>query len=188
MTNERTFIYPCSMFLVAILLFAFWQTSSSQEQEHKNGISGTWFILQALPSYSFTSFPQQTNFSFEWEAAPVIYSLGMNTLDSPWHFFIVTQPERFTGSIELNISTQLYTTRVRTSHWGFSGQLLTHLPLVEYGEYFGLNLGIAHYNIAGMSSNYFIGGFSTLFGFLQYNIKYSPTEKILINTIEFRFF
>jgi hypothetical protein len=112
----------------------------------------------------------------------------MNKLDPPWHFFKVTQPERFTGSIELNISTQLYSSKVGTSHWGFSGQLLAHLPLVEYGEYIGLNLGVARYTIAGMSSTYIIGGFSTLFGFLHYNIKYSPADRIWMNAIELRFF
>jgi hypothetical protein len=112
----------------------------------------------------------------------------MNKHDPLWHFFQVTQPERFAGSIEFIVSTQLYTSKVGTSHWGFSGQCLAHLPLVEYGEYIGLNLGVARYTIAGMSSNYIIGGFSTFFGFLHYNIKFSPSEKIWMNTIEFRFF
>jgi hypothetical protein len=59
---------------------------------------------------------------------------------------------------------------------------------VERGEHLGLNLGAAHYIIDGSSSNYIIGGFSTLFGFLHYNIKYSPAEKFWMHSIEFRFF
>jgi hypothetical protein len=170
------------------LFLAFWQSAVSQEQKHQNGISSAWLILQALPSYSWTSFPRQTNFAFEWEAAPIVYSFGMNKLDPHWHYFQVTQPERFAGSIELIVSAQLYTSKVGTSHWGFSGQCLAHLPLVEYGEYIGLNLGVARYTIAGMSSNYIIGGFSTFFGFLHYNIRFSPSDKIWMNAIEFRFF
>jgi hypothetical protein len=188
MISEQTSSHNCPLFLVAILSLAFWQSAVSQEQKHQNGISSDWLILQAVPSYSWTSFLRQTNFAFEWEAAPVLYSFGMNKQDPPWHFFQVTQPERFAGSIELVVSTQLYTSKVGTSHWGFSGQCLVHLPLVEYGEYIGLNLGVARYTIAGMSSNYIIGGFSTFFGFLHYNIKFSPSDKIWMNTIEFRFF
>jgi hypothetical protein len=188
MIPDRTSSQNRPLFLVAILFLAFWQSAVSQEQKHQNGISSTWLILQVLPSYSWTSFPQQTNFAFEWEATPVLYSFGMNKQDPLWHFFQATQPERFAGSIELIVSTQLYTSKVGTSHWGFSGQFLAHLPLVEYGEYIGLNLGVARYTIAGISSNYIIGGFSTFFGFLHYNIKFSPSDKIWMNTIEFRFF
>lgn len=188
MILKRTVHYIGSYFRVALMLFTIWQTVVSQEQIHQSRISGSWLILQALPSISWTSFSTDTHFALEWEATPILYSFGMNKLEPHWHLFFVTQPERFAGSVELIVSTQLYTSKVGSSHWGFSGQLLAHLPLVEYGEYVGLNLGIARYTIAGVSSNYFVGGFSTLFGFLHYNIKYSPTDKILINSIEFRFF
>jgi hypothetical protein len=188
MTSKRTASYNSSLFFAAILFLSFWQPAVSQEQIHQNKISNRWLLLQALPSFSWTSFPQHTNFAFEWETAPVLYSFGMNKLDPPWHLFHVTQPERFAGSIELIVSTQLYTSKVRTSHWGFSGQILAHLPIIEYGEYIGLNIGIARYTNAGISSNYIVGGFSTLFGFLHYNIKYSPSDKIWMNTIELRFF
>ncbi len=188
MISLRTSSHYRKLFFTAILFFTFLQSALSQEQKHQNGISGSWIIQQALPSYSWTSFQRQTNFAFEWETAPVLFSFGMNKLDPHWHFFKVTQPERFTGSIELIFSAQLYTSKIGTSYWGFSGQTLAHLPLVEYGEYLGLNFGIARYTIAGISSNYIIGGFSTLFGFLHYNIKYSPSGKIWINAIEFRFF
>jgi len=171
-----------------ILFFSFLQPVVSQEQKHQNGISGPWLIQQVIPSCSWTCFQQQTNFAFEWEAAPVLFSFGMNKLNPKWHFFKVTQPERFTGSIELVLSTQLYTSKVGTSYWGFSGQILAHLPLIEYGEYLGLNFGIARYTMAGISSNYFVGGLSTFFGFLHYNIKYSPSDKIWMNIVEFRFF
>jgi hypothetical protein len=170
------------MFLVS------WQKAVAQEHEQRSGISNSWLIMQVVPSVSWTCFPAQTRFSFEWEATPILYSWGMTKLDPPLHFFFVTQPERFAGSVEFNISMQLYTSQVRASHWGFSGQLLAHLPLVEHGEYVGLNLGVARYNIAGVSSNYVVGGFSTLFGFLHYNIKYSPGNEIWMHSIEFRFF
>jgi hypothetical protein len=177
-----------SILFIGMIFLVSWQKATAQEHEQRSEISNSWLIMQAVPSVSWTCFPAKTHFSFEWEATPVLYSWGMTKLDPPLHFFFVTQPERFAGSIEFNISTQLYTSQVGASHWGFSGQLLAHLPLVERGEYVGLNLGVARYNIAGVSSNYIIGGFSTLFGFLHYNIKYSPADKIWMHSIEFRFF
>jgi len=176
-----------SNLLVVILLLTNGQRANAQEQQ-SSVYSTEWLIMQALPSFSWTCFPAQTHFSFEWEATPILYSWGMTKLDQPLHLFFVTQPERFAGSVEFNISTQLYTSQVGSSHWGFSGQLLSHFPLVEHGEHLGLNLGVARYNIAGISSNYIVGGFSTLFGFVHYNIKYSPTDKIWMHSIEFRFF
>jgi hypothetical protein len=163
-----------------------WTTAIAQEQ--RSEISNSWLLMQVVPSLSWTCFPEQTRFSFEWRATPVLYSWGMTKLDSPLHFFFVTPPERFAGSVEVNISMQLYTSQIGTSHWGFSGQLLAHLPLVERGEYLGLTLGGARYTIAGLSSNYLVGGFSTLFGFVHYTIKYSPVDKIWMHSIEFRFF
>ena len=185
---KQTTGHMCCILLIGMILHANWQKAAAQENEQHSGISDLWLIMQAVPSVSWTCFPTQTHFSFEWEATPVLYSWGMTKLDPPLHFFFVTQPERFAGSAEFNISTQLYPNKVGTSHWGFSGQLLAHLPLVEHGEYLGLNLGAARYNIASISSNYIVGGFSTLFGFLHYNIKYSPAGKIWMHSIEFRFF
>lgn len=173
---------------VGMILRADGQSAAAQEQDQRSAPSSSWFLMQAVPSLSWTCFPAQTHFSFEWEATPLLYSWGMTKLDPPFHFFFVTQPERFTGSIEFTMSTQLYTRQVGSSHWGFSGQLLTHWPLVEHGEYAGLNLGIARYVIAGMPSNYIVGGVSTLFGFLHYTLKYSPADNIWMHAIEFRFF
>ena len=188
MILKRTLLHTGSFLLMGLLFLVPLQRAAAQNYEQHSGISTSWLIMQAVPGVSWTRFPAQTRFSFEWETTPVLYSWGMTKLDPPLHFFFVTQPERFAGSIELNISTQLYTYTVGTSHWGFSGQLLAHLPLVERGEYVGLNLGIARYTIAGASSNYLVGGISTLFGFLHYNIKYSPADEIWMHSIEFRFF
>jgi hypothetical protein len=177
-----------SILLLGIMILSRWQEVNAQNRDQTSGISPTWFILQAVPSVSWTCFPEQTHFSFEWEVTPLLYSWGMTNLDPPVHFFFITQPERFTGSLEFTLSTQLYPYRVGTNHWGFSGQLLAHLPLMDYGEYLGLNFGVARYIIAGNSSNYIVGGFSTLFGFLHYTIKYSPVNEIWMHSIEFRFF
>jgi hypothetical protein len=158
-------------------------------REQNSGFgSGTWLILQGIPSLSWTGLPGETRFAFEWEATPLLFSFGMNKHNPKWHFFFVNQPERFAGSIEFNVSSQLYPYKVGSSHWGFSGQILAHLPLADRGEYLGLNLGCARYNISGFSSNYLIAGFSSIFGFLHYNIKYSPGNKIWMHSIEFRFF
>lgn len=141
MPLKQTILRVGFIILFGLAHLASWQKAVAQGNEQQSGISNLWLLMQAIPSISWTRFPAQTHFSFEWEATPMLYSWGMTKLDPPLHFFFVTQPERFAGTIEFNISTQLYTNQVRTSHWGFSGQLLAHLPLVECGEYLGLNLG-----------------------------------------------
>ncbi len=188
MKNCMARVHKKSVYAAIILALFILQTSASQDQQRQRGISGSWLIQQVIPSYSWTSFSQSTNFAFEWEAAPVLFSFNMNKINPKWHFFRVTQPERFTGSVELVTSIQLYTSKVGTSYCGFSGQILSHLPLIEYGEYLGLNLGAAKYWYAGTSSNYIVGGFSTLFGFLHCNAKYCPSDEIWMYSIEFRFF
>jgi hypothetical protein len=112
----------------------------------------------------------------------------MNKLNPRWHYFKVTQPERFTGSVEFNLTVQLFTSKVGKSYWGFSGQLIGHFPVIEYGEFMGLNGGIARYTNSFFSANYIVIGASTLFGFLHYNIKYNPIDKYWMHSIEFRFF
>ncbi len=160
----------------------------SQDEKKSIDINTTWLKLQTVPNITWTSFPHQTNFAFEWEIAPVIYSFGMAKRNQQLHFFKVTQTERFSGSIEFNTTLQLFMSKAGRSHWGFSGQLLAHLPLIEYGENLGMNLGVARYSNSIITSNYIIAGFSTLFGFFHYNIKYSPSASIWMHSIEFRFF
>jgi hypothetical protein len=177
-----------SLLSLCICFLALPPRTNAQAQPNSNSFSTTWLLLQSVPSMNWTTFQDRTQFAFEWEATPLIYSWGMNKLDPPIHLFRVTQPERFAGSVEINLSAQLYTSSLGSSHWGFSGQLVGHFPLMEYGEHIGLDLGIARYTLAGSPSTFVIGGLSTLFGFFHYNIKYSPEDKIWMNTIEFRFF
>lgn len=148
----------------------------------------TWVMLQAIPSLNWTVFPSQTNFALEWRATPVLYSFGMTELDPPWHFFFVNPPERFAGSVELNLSGQVYPSSIGTTHFAWSGQLLGHVPLIEMGEYLGLNLGIAAYRFNNANSTFGVAGISTLFGFVHWNLKYSPRDKIWMTSLEFRFF
>lgn len=139
-------------FIFVVILFSASPILFAQEEKTQNALSTTWVVLQTIPSLTWLTFPEQTHFAFEWEVTPILYSFGMTKLDPPWHFLSVTQPERFAGSLELNFSTQLYTKKVGTSHWGFSGQLLTHLPLIQKGEYLGFNAGFALYFMDGTSS------------------------------------
>ena len=188
MNKQRSLLRFVSILAMGILISSLPASLFAQDSTKRENIDLTWPVLQMLPSLNWTSFSDHTQFAFEWEAAPILYSWGMSKLDSRWHFIRVSQPERFAGSIELVVSAQVYMHKVGTSHWGFSGQLVGHFPLIERGEYLGLNIGAARYNIAGVPSDYIIGGVSTLFGFIHYNVRYSPSDKIWINAIEFRFF
>jgi hypothetical protein len=148
----------------------------------------TWLQLQAIPSMMVASHPGEIPFAFEWEATPLLYSFGMTKLVSPWYSFKVSQAARFTGSIELKATGQISTRKMGTSYFGSSAQLIGHIPLIEYGEYLGLNVGVAKYAFAGSSPWFKVVGVSTLFGFLEFNFKHSSNPVMWMGTIELRFF
>jgi len=171
------------------LLIVMAMTLQAQDQlgDHPSGLD-TWLELQAVPSMMVISHPGAMPFAFEWEATPLLYSFGMTKLVSPWHAFKVVPPARFTGSIELKFTGQISTRKTGSSYFGSSAQLIGHIPLIERGEYLGLNIGVAKYAFAGSSPWFKVVGVSTLFGFVELNFKHSSDPTIWMGTIEFRFF
>ena len=148
----------------------------------------TWLPYQGIPSFSFYSGVPNSAFGFEWELTPVLYSFGMNKQISPWYFFIVEPPGRFTGSIELNFALQTFTRKVGSSYFGLSGTVIGFIPLLERGEHLTLNLGASVYRVGNRTPIFGIVGLSTLFGILHVNLKHSPSEHIWITSIEWRVF
>ncbi|MBE0558110.1 MAG: hypothetical protein IH628_12830 [Proteobacteria bacterium] len=148
----------------------------------------TWLPYQGIPSFTFYTGTPNSAFGFEWELTPVLYSFGMNKQISPWYFFIVEPPGRFTGSIELNFGVQAFTRKVGSSYFGFSGTVIGFIPLIERGEHLTLNLGASVYRFGDRTPVFGIVGVSTLFGILHLNIKHSPSEKIWITSLEWRVF
>lgn len=171
-----------------LLVFLFSFAATAQDYPPNVNRTSSWIIYQAIPSFSWTSFPSQKNFAFEWEVAPLVYSWGMTKQVSPWSSFIVNPVRRFTGSIELIFSAQVYTSNPGASNFGYSAQLLGHFPLIELGEHLALNLGVAQYVVNNLSSTYYVVGASSLFGLLHYNVKYAPSADVWINAIEVRLF
>jgi len=158
--------------------------------ERRDSTSGfdSWLEFQAIPSMMVISHPGDIPFAFEWEATPLLYSFGMTRLVSPWYSFKVSQAARFTGSIELKATGQISTRKTGSSYFGSSAQLIGHIPLMERGEYLGLNVGVAKYAFAGFSPWFKVVGVSTLFGFVEFNFKHSSDPQMWMGTIEFRFF
>jgi hypothetical protein len=176
----------CIIFVIAAVSAG--PYANAQEEMKSPILNPAWIILQTIPGVSWTVLPAETHTALEWEFMPLLYSFGMNKNISPWHVLFATPPERFTGSIELLCSAQFYPSVIGNSHWGFSGQVLSHVPLVERGEYLGLNFGAARYFIASTPTNCVVCGAWTLFGFLHYNLKRSIDRDLWMHSIEFRFF
>jgi hypothetical protein len=160
------------------------------QEERREAASGfdSWLAFQAIPSMMMISHPGEIPFAFEWEATPLLYSFGMTRLVSPWYSFKASQAARFTGSIELKATGQISTRKMGSSYFGSSAQIIGHIPLMERGEYLGLNVGVAKYAFAGSSPWFKVVGVSTLFGFLEFNFKHSSDPQMWMGTIEFRFF
>lgn len=172
----------------AVLLVCCAVSSFAQPSSEPVGKFGAWLPLQFMPSLTWYSDPAQSAFGFEWEATPLLYSFGMNKQISPWHSFIIEPPARFTGSIELNVAGQVFTTKVGTSYFAASGNLMGYVPLVARGEELTLNLGVGAYRIARRTRVFAVGGFSTLFGFVHLNLKHASDPSTWVVSLEFRFF
>ena len=176
--------------LIVILLLTGLAGPPIQAQDHPPNASKAlvWSALQLAPSFTWTAFRSGTHFAFEWEAAPVLYSFGLNRLASPWKFFVATPVARYTGSIEAVVSAQVFTTKPGTSSFGYSGQVLGHIPLIERGEYLSMTIGGARYHSNGQYNTFLVGGLSTFFGMFHGTVKYAPSSDVWMTSLELRIF
>lgn len=173
--------------LLLLLLVGITQSAIAQNWDDSKRLS-SWIPLQALPNLTWYASDAASAFGLEWEATPLSYSFGINKHVSPWSSFIVIPTYRFTGSVELNVAGQLYTSPIASSHGGISTTLMGYVPLVERGEHLTLNLGVTMHRVAGKTTVLKVAGFSTLFGFVHFNLKQSSHPTIWITSFEFRFF
>ncbi len=173
--------------MIGVLFFAPLTHLSGQESSGSNKFS-RWLPYQVIPNLTLLSTPTYSAFGFEWETAPLLYSFGISRLVSPWYFFIVEPPARFTGSVELTVAGQLYTKQVESSLVSFSSYIVGYIPLIERGEHLALNLGLGTQRFGDQYPFFTIAGISTLFGFVQFNIKHSSNPTIWIGSIDFRVF
>lgn len=178
----------CPKILLLFVLAAGLETVVLAQQPEPPGKFSSWLPYQAIPSMMVISHPGDIPFAFEWEATPLLYSFGMTRKISPWHSMFVVPPARFTGSIELKVTGQLSTRKTGRSYFGSSAQLIGHIPLIERGEYLGLNVGVAKYAFAGSSPWFKVLGVTTLFGFVEFNFKHSSDPSMWLGSIELRFF
>ena len=161
------------------------QIQIGQPNESKFGV---WLPLQLIPSVTLYNDAVRSNFGFEWEATPLLYSFGMNDQISPWYSFIVEPTARFVGSVEISLAGQVYTTKLGQSYFSTSGQVMGFIPLAERGEHLTLNLGVAAYRIQSDTRLFKVIGFSSFFGMLHFNLKHADSPSTWIGALEFRVF
>lgn len=176
---------------IIISLFLFISLSAApavgQDQANQDKLS-VWLPFQAIPTLTLLSSSPSSAFGFEWEATPLLYSFGMNRQISPWYSLIIEPTARFTGSVELSISGQLWTSKVGASYFSYSGRLTGFIPLIERGEHLTLNIGIAAHRFPGRTQIFKVIGVSTIFGILHLTIKQSNNPTTWITSLEFRVF
>lgn len=173
--------------LVITLACAVTRADAQSSQENADKFS-VWLPLQLLPTLTLYNDSRTSNFGFEWEVTPVLYSFGINRYVSPWYSFIVEPTARFTGSIEFNIAGQIFTSKLGRSYFASSGQIMGFIPLSERGEHLTMNLGMGAYRIEGRTRIFKIAGISTLFGMLHLNLKHADNPTAWIGSLEFRVF
>jgi hypothetical protein len=173
------------LLVLFIIGLAFQVSAQTEEPEERLGV---WLPFQMLPSLTLFSSSPLSGFGFEWEFSPLLFSMGMNDQISPWYAFIIEPTARFTGSIELVVAGQLFTTKMGGSYFAASGHLMGTIPLIERGEHLTLNLGIGAYRIADQTRIFKVAGISTLFGMVHFNVKHGEKPTTWITSLEFRIF
>lgn len=173
------------IFLLLIGCFAVPLRSQTDDEPDR---IGTWLPFQFLPNLTLYSSAPLSGFGFEWEFTPVLYSFGMNKQISPWYSFIIEPTARFTGSMELMVAGQVFTTKMGRSYFAASGHLMGTIPLIERGEHLALNLGLGVYRIADKTRIFRVVGISTLFGIVHFNVKHADHPTTWIGSLEFRIF
>lgn len=174
------------LFLV-FFIFCLATPAPGQDQANQDKFS-VWLPFQAIPTLTLLSSSPSSAFGFEWEATPLLYSFGMNKQISPWFSVIIEPTARFTGSVELSISGQLWTSKVGASYFSYSGRLTGFIPLIERGEHLTLNLGVAAYRFPGRTQIFKVVGVSTIFGIVHLNVKQGNNPTTWITSLEFRVF
>lgn len=173
-----------------LIVFAFFSVASDARAQDVTLPSklGTWLPYQLIPNLSLYSSSAHSGFGFEWETTPLLYSFGMNKQISPWYSFVVDPPARFTGSIELSVAGQIFTTKLGSSYFAYSGHMMAYAPLIERGEHLTLNFGAGIYRVADRTRIFKVAGISTLLGIVHFNIKHSPNPTTWIGSLELRVF
>jgi len=172
-------------FVLFLTGFVFQASAQTEESEDRAGI---WLPFQLLPNLTSYSSSPLSGFGFEWEFTPLLYTFGMNKQISPWYSFIVEPTARFTGSIEIVVAGQLFTTKMGRSFFSASGHIMGTIPLIERGEHLTLNLGVGAYRIADRTRIFKVAGISTLFGIVHFNFKHAGNPTAWISSLEFRIF
>jgi len=174
--------------LLFILLISGLTVPTAAQTEEQEERFGVWLPFQVLPNLTLVSSSPLSGFGFEWEFTPLLYTFGMNDQISPWYSFIIEPAARFTGSLELVIAGQVFTTKIGGSYFAASGHLMGTVPLIERGEHLTLNLGIGAYRIADETRIFKVAGISTLFGMVHFNVKHAEKPTTWITSLEFRIF
>jgi len=173
--------------IIAVLIVGLSPLLRAQDIPNSSKV-GVWLPLQLVPSMTILSASSGSHFGFEWEATPVLYSFGISRYVSPWYAFIVEPTARFTGSVELQVAGQVFTTKPGVSYFASSVHLMGYVPLIERGEHLTLNLGVGAYQLAGQNRIVKVAGISTLFGILHLNLKHADSPTTWIGSLEFRVF
>ena len=171
--------------ILAVALFPSLLMSQSVEKVNRLNV---WFPLQIIPSMTLYSFPTNSAFGFEWEMTPVLYSFGINRRVSPWYSFIVEPTARFSGSVELTVAGQVFTSKPGRSYFGSTVQVMGFIPVFELGEQLTLNVGAGTFRTGGLSLYYTAAGVSSVFGMVHLNVKHAANPETWVGSLEVRIF
>jgi len=146
-----------------------------------------WFVPQLVPSPEVAFGSEGARFGMRWQVTPALYSFGVNRRVPPWRFFVVDPIARQSGSIEWNVSPELWT---NSAEGALRTGIRTYLPLHQRGEFLSCSLGTSAFIFRGDAHVSYDAGIHLLSGGVGVETSISPSSDVLrgIVTLKLRLF
>ncbi len=104
-------------------------------------ITGTWLMLQLLPSPGVIHARGRAALTLKWQLTPWLWSFGIDPRLSPLRTFVAEPAVRYSGSVELVVEPQYWAVfPAAGDRFGARVALRSYFPVLHRGEYLSLSL------------------------------------------------
>ncbi|MBU0476207.1 MAG: hypothetical protein KKF62_18830 [Bacteroidetes bacterium] len=167
------------------------QDSSKVSAAPNIHFSWLWGVAQLIPSPQWILANDKNNFGMRWQITPILFSFGMNKKLSPWRYFITDPLARQSGSIEMFITPEYFSTENKfKDNWLFRSGFRVYIPIWQKGEYASLSFASSYYNFNGNNGISYEAGIYLFAGIVGFQTTYMPNfrNSEWIFTIRLRYF
>jgi hypothetical protein len=141
-------MYIKNYILIISVLIIISGNTAAQSEERTTAKYISWALIQLFPSPVFYQDADENNsrlqFGLRWQLISLNLSFHSNKYTSPVQFFMINPVRRFTGSLELFLQPEIYTSSFKYSQLnktGLGAGARFVLPLKGEGEHVSYSIG-----------------------------------------------